>query len=241
VKHARVHVASALLVAIATLGCVLTHPQRQRAARDYAEAAGYNRAITSFLYDHRVQLTDRDVAVFGVSGLSPFSLTSGRYLTRLLGAPSMWHVYVPRIDPFYPLGAVPNGNITVRPEADACEPNAIAVFLVFNSDGRGSFARDCHAAMTAAHPVPEVDDWEPRRVTPQAAAAGFNLAIVGRNLGGAVGLSIDGRPLPTVQARRGQLMTVSIPPTASKSAIGFTVEHRGRVAFQGQVDIGPAP
>jgi hypothetical protein len=235
-------IASALLVGLAALGLVLTQSQRQTAARDYAEAASYNRAITSILFDHRRQLTERHVAVFGLSGMSPFSLTSGRYLTRLLGAPSTWHVYVPRTDAFYPPGIQLDGNITVRPESSACESSAMAVYLVFDSEGRGSFAKDCRSAAEAAHPVPEVENWEPRHVTPQMAAAGFNFAVTGNHLGGAVGLRIEGRSIPTVQARRGQLMTATVSPLATPGgAIAFTVEHRGRPAFQGQIDVGPEP
>ena len=236
----RTHAAGVLLVAVAVFGLVITHAQRQTAARDYADAASYNRAVTSFLHGHRGQLAGRHVAVFGLSGMSPFSLTSGRYLTRLLGAPSTWHVYVPRSDPFYPLGVLPDGTITVRPESFACELSAFATYVVFDSDGRGRCAKDCHAALEAAHPVPDVEGWEPRSVTLQEASAGFNIAIFGRYLGGAVGMTVDGRPTATVQARRGRLMTASIPPQPTPAkVIAFTVEHRGRPAFQGRIDVLP--
>ena len=241
-RRARTHLASALLAALAVVGILLTHNQRQGSARDYADAARYNRAITTFLHDRRAQLVDRHVAVLGVSGLSPFSLTGGRYLTRLLGAPASWHVYVPRSDPFYSMDALPDGMIIVRPESVACEIEAFAIYVVFDSDGGGRVAKDCRSALEAAHPVPEIDDWVPRHVTRQAAAAGFDVAFVGRHLGGAVGLRIDGRSTSTVHARRGKLMTATIPPdSVPRSAIPFTVEHRGHPVFEGRIDIGPEP
>jgi hypothetical protein len=236
----RTHSAGVLLAAVAVLGVLITHTQRQTAVRDYADAANYNRAITSFLHGHRGALVGRHVAVFGLSGMSPFSLTSGRYLTRLLGAPSSWHVYVPRSDPFYPLRVLPGGTITVRPESFACELSAFAIFVVFDGDGRGRFAADCNAALEAAHPVPDVEGWQPRSVTLQEASAGFVIAISGSRLGGAVALTVDGRPVATVKARRGQLMTASIPPQPTPGkVIAFTVEHRGRPAFQGRIDVLP--
>jgi len=241
VKLTRVRVASAFLAGLAAAGLVLTHNQRQTAARAYAEAASYNRAITSFLFDHRHRLTERDVAVYGVSGASPFSLNSGAYLTRLLGAPSTWHVYVARIDLFYPAGALPGSVITVQPESSSCAERE-AIHVVFDSDGRGSFAGDCHAAVAASHRRPGVEAWQPARVSPQIAVAGFPFAITGSDFGNAVTLLIEGRPVPAVQARHGRLMTAMVPPRVSSgNAIAFTVEHRGRAVFHGKIDVGEEP
>jgi len=242
VTRASVHVASALLVGLAALGLVLTQSPRQTAAREYADAASYNRGITTFLFDHREKLTERDVAVYGVSGMSPFSLTSGAWLTRLLGAPSRWHVHVARADLFYPLGAQPGSLVSVRPESSACVERGPAIHVVFDSDGQGRFATDCQAAVEASHPLPVVEAWQPGRVTPQMAATGFPLAITGSDFGNAVTLLVDGRPVPAAQARRGRLMTATVPPNAtSAGTIAFTVEHRGRPAFQGRIVVGPDP
>ena len=97
-----------------------------------------------------------------------------RYLTRLLGAPSSWHVYVPRTDPFYPLGVQPDGTITVRPESFGCELNAFAD-LSSSSTAMGAAAsrRTATPPPSAAHPVPEVEGWEPATVTPQEASVGL--------------------------------------------------------------------
>lgn len=241
-KLARIPVASALLVGLAALGLVITQAPRQTAAQEYADAASYNRGITTFLFDHRDRLTERDVAVYGVSGMSPFSLTSGAWLTRRLGAPSRWHVHVARADLFYPLGTQPRSIISVRPESSACVERSAAIHIVFDSDGRGRFARDCQAAVEGAHPLPAVEAWQPTRVTPQRAATGFPIAIAGSDFGNAVTLLVEGRPVSAAQARRGRLMTATVPPNAaSGSAIDFTVEHRGRAVFQGRIDVGPDP
>ena len=238
-RLARAHAASALLAAVAITGLLLSHRQRETAAREYADAARYNRAITSFLREHRDRFVQRDVGVFGVSGLSPFSLTSGRYLSRVLGEPSSWHVYVARDDPFYPLGTLPDSLIEVHPESSACGLAARAAYVVFDDEGRGRIAKDCHAALAAAHPPPEVEDWKPKRVTPEMAAAGFVVAVTGYHLGGAVSLHLAGRRVPTVHARHNRLMTASIPPdSAPGSAIVFTIEHRGAPAFQATIDVG---
>jgi hypothetical protein len=148
-------------------------------------------------------------------------------------------VYVPREDSFYSYGALPNGTIITEPESRACDISGNAVYIVFDSNGRGEFASDCRAAVEAAHLTPRITGWYPSRVTPAMVAQGFDLAITGHDFGAVVSLVVGDRTLPTVQGRRGRLMTASIPANPGlPSSIVFDVEHRGQRVFSGTIQIG---
>jgi hypothetical protein len=234
----RIDVAGLALCGLALLGLAISHPPRAAAARSYADASSYNRSITTFLTEHRDRLAGRTVAVFGVSGLSPWSQSKGAYLTRLLGVDVRWRVYVPATDIFYTHGTLPEGIVTVLPESAACENEASAVFVVFDERGEGAFASDCSDAMSRSHPPPVVERWWPLRVTPAMAAAGFDVSVVGRRLGSAVTVSVEGQPVQVVRADRGRLMTTTTPPLAKPGgSVAFDVLHRGRSVAQGRIEV----
>lgn len=234
----RIDIAGIALVALAMIGFVRSQPQRADSARSYAEAVGYNRSITGFLVEHRERIAGRSVAVLGVSGLSPWSQTNGAYLTRLLGTPVAWRVYVPAVDIFYTLGTLPEGVVTVRPEAAACDDDPRSVFVVFDERGAGTFANDCRDALARAHPAPIVARWSPARATPAMAASGFVVSIMGERLGSAVTVHIDGKEVDVVRGDRGRLMTALTPPLASPSrTIALDVRHRGDSVARGEIEV----
>lgn len=236
----RVDVVGTLLLAAAAAGAYATYDVRSEEARRYAMAAEYNRTITRFLDDHRERFGDRPVAVYGVAGLSPWSLSAGGYLARLLGGDRPWRVFVPKADSFYPLGAQPGGRIAVHLETQACEVAADPriLHLVIGHEGRGQFADDCRQALALALPRPVIDAWGPQQVTAVDRERGFNMYFTGRHLLPDVEVRVQDRPTPMVYARRGGLMTTAIPGQGgADAAIAFTIVQRDRVVFSGSVAV----
>lgn len=234
----------AVLLLIAAVGAWISHEPRLAAARWYAEVAAYNRSIGTFLRENREALRDRTVAVFGVAGLSPWSNSAGGYLTRLVGSPVAWQVYVPSEDIFYRFGAFPGGRVTVQPETSACDDARKdgGVYLTFDAEGRGSFAQSCEAALQRVHPFPTLDAWGPKTISAAQAAAGFAMYFTGSNLGAAVDVSVSGSALAMVRARQGRLMTTTIPPRSdTERVVRFSVRYRGRTVFEGEVEVAGTP
>jgi hypothetical protein len=235
-----VDVAGVLLLALAVFAAVKSYDLRREAARWYAEASAYNRAITRFLADHREALGDRPVAVYGVAGLSPWSLSAGGYLARLLGRDRTWHVFVMRPDIFYPLGALPHGSITVHLDDRACE---VAVdprtfHLVVERDGRPRFVDGCAQAVQLATPQPVIETWGPQHVTPVQRSQGFNLFFTGRDLVRGLEVRVGGLTTETAHAKGGALMTTSVPASAAAdAAIPVEILRRGEPVFRGSVDV----
>ena len=234
----RVDITGLALVGIAIAGLVVSHPSREVAARNYAEAVGYNRAVTGFVAANRDRFAGRAASVFGLSGLSPWSHTNGQYLTRLLGFPVKWRVYVPHADLFYSHGSLSNSVITVRPESAACEDGDRTVFVVFDERGEGAFASDCNDALARSHRPPTLERWWPPRVTPAMAASGFHLTLYGEHLGSAVTVAVEGKEVPVVRANYGRLMTLVVPAsTNARAAVTFDLRHRGQTSVSGKIDV----
>jgi hypothetical protein len=236
---ARFDIAGSALLALAAFGLYHTQGQREASAASYAEAARYNRALTGFVAQHRERLAGRQVALFGLTGLSPWSHTTGAYLARRVGAAAAWRVHVPHADLFYSLDTRADSSITVRTES-ACEDDAQTVVIVFDERGEGSFAGDCRDALARAHPVPSVERWWPERVSQSMAAAGFHVTLTGERLGSAVTVAVDGRALPVVRARGGRLITTTTPPLAEPGrTVAFDVLHRGRSVVRAEIEVTP--
>jgi len=239
----RVDWVGAALLAIAAAGAWMSHGARSEAARWYAEVAAYNRSITAFLMQNSAALEGRPVAVFGVGGLSPWSLSAGGYLTKLVGSPNAWQVFVPGADAFYPLGRLANGVIDVLPESKACAEAATPgrVHLIFDPLGRGRLATSCEDALRSAYPPPTIDAWDPKAVSSAQAEAGFNMLFTGTNLGAGVDVSVGGKPLAMVRAKQGRLMTTTVPPGSDvQGLVRFSVDHRGKSVMHGEVKVGSA-
>ena len=237
----RVDWVGAALLAIAAAGAWMSHGARSEAARWYAEVAGYNRSITTFLMQNSAALQGRPVAVFGVGGLSPWSHSAGGYLTKLVGSPVAWQVFVPGPDAFYSLGRVAKGVIDVQTDSKACTEAATPgrVHLAFDPLGRGRIAASCDDALRSAYPPPTIDAWDPKNVSAAQAASGFNMLFTGANLGAGVDVSVGGKPLPMVRAKQGRLMTTTVPPASdTQGSIRFSVDQRGRSVMQGEVKVG---
>lgn len=235
----RIDVVGVLLLCLAGWGAYRSYDVRADAARRYAEAADYNRAITAFLKDHRARLRGRPVAVYGVAGLSPWSLSAGGYLARQLGEPRRWDVFVRQPDTFYPLGALPGGSVTTHADRDACAVAAdpATVHLVVGPDGRSRIAESCAAALALAEPKPVVETWGPPQVSAGARGAGFAMYFTGHDLVRGVEVRVGGQRLPTSHAKHGALMTAAIPPQAGAGPVPFALVLRDRVVFEGRVDV----
>jgi hypothetical protein len=235
----RVDSVGVLLLALAISVAQWTYHDRAVAARWYAHVAEYNGAITRFLVDHRDGLAGRPVAVYGVSGLSPWSLSAGRYLARIVGD-ARWEVFVAQPDDFYPLGTWPGGSITVRAERDACEvaSDPRTTHLVIAADGRGRIADDCRHALALAVPHPVIAIWGPQAITALERDAGFNMYFTGRDLVRGVEVRVAGRPAPMTYALHGALMTTAVPrqPDAGNT-IPFVIVSRERVVFSANVAV----
>ncbi len=178
--------------------------------------------------------------MFGVGGLSPWSHSAGAYLTKLVGSPVAWHVYVPSGGRLLPLGVLANGRVDVRPESAACEKAAQdkPLYLTFDPAGRGSFAQNCEDALQRVHPPPTLDAWGPKSVSAADAAAGFNMYFTGTNLGASVDVSVNGKSLGMVRGEQGRLMTTPIPAgSGSGNVVRFSVNHRGRSVLEGEVEV----
>lgn len=236
----RIDIAGVALLALAAFGLYHTQDQRATSAASYAEAARYNRATTDFVVRNRARLAGRNVAVFGLTGLSPWSHTTGRYLERGLSAPASWRVYVPHADTFYPYGERPQSRIAIKPETQACELGDQAIYVVFDPRGNGSLARDCNTALSLAYPVPVIEQWTPRQVDAQTARRGFDIAFTGSDFNSAVALRINGVDVPVVRGQGGRLMTATVPKQdASLASIPLEITHRGRVVHRDSVRVGP--
>lgn len=236
----RVDVAGALLLALALLAAGKSYDSRRETARWYAEAVDYNRSITRFIFDQRDKIADRPVAVYGVAGLSPWSLSAGRYLARLLGRDRTWHVFVMRPDLFYPLGALSSGSITVHLDDRACEIayDPRTLHLVVATDGRPRFAESCGQALDLATPNPVVASWGPQQVTPVQRDAGFNMFFTGEGLVRGLGVRVGGKFTETAHARQGTLMTTTVSPMPDAGdAIAFEILRRNDVVLRGTVAV----
>lgn len=234
-----VDLAGVLLLSIAAAGVWMSHGPRREAAEFYAQAAAYNRSLTAFVAQNAAALRERTVAVFGLTGLSPWSVSAGAYLTKLAGSPVAWQVYVPKTDIFYPSGRTASGHVDVRLEAGACETvPADVTYLVFDNVGRGAFTTDCDAALARAHPAPTIDAWGPKSVSAEQAAAGFDMFFTGIDLAGSVDVSVAGKSLGMVRAKQGRLMTTSIPARSdADGVVRFSIDHRGRSVGGGEVRV----
>ncbi|HEX4884333.1 MAG TPA: hypothetical protein VFX05_09360 [Casimicrobiaceae bacterium] len=236
----RLDIAGALLLALALVAVFKSYDNRRETARWYAEASDYNRAITRFLVDQRDRLADRPVAVYGVAGLSPWSLSAGGYLARLLGRDRPWHVFVMRPDIFYPLGALPHGSITVHLDERACEiaSDPRTLHVVVAPDGHPQFAGSCRQALDLATPNPVVASWGPQQVTPAQRDAGFNMFFTGEGLVRGLGVRVGGVSTETAHARQGALMTTAVPPLKGAGEV-ITVEilRRQDVVLRGTVAV----
>jgi hypothetical protein len=235
----RFDLVGAVLLAVALVAAWRSYDQRDRAAQWYERAADYNRAITAFLVDHRDRLAGGRVAVYGVSAHSPWSLSAGGYLARLLGRDHRWDVFVAQPDPFYPVGAFRNGSVVVHGVEQACTVAAgtEAVHVVIAPDGRPQFAATCAEALALATPHPVVTSWGPQAVTPAQRDAGFNMFFTGQDLVRGVRVRIGGQSTPMTYAQRGALMTTSVPPQPSAPAIPFTVVRGDDVVLSGTVSV----
>jgi hypothetical protein len=239
----RLDLAGIALLAVAAAAVWVSHGPRDAAARWYAEVAGYNRAITEFVRANRNALRNRDVAVFGVRGLSPWSLSAGAYVNDVVGAPVDWEVYVPEEDIFYRFGRQAGGRVAVRPEADACAPRPQdrRVFLAFDRAGRGAIAARCNEALQHAYPPPVIAAWGPKSVTREQAASGFDMYFTGSNLVDGVDVAVAGAALGVMRVEQGRVMTTRIPAgTAADGLVRFTVRHRGRPVLEEAVDVSDA-
>lgn len=235
----RIDVVGVVLIAMAVLAATASYDARRESARWYAEAAEYNTAITRMLVDHRDRLAGRPVAVHGVAGHSPWSLSAGGYLARILGGQHRWHVFVPQQDVFYPLGTFPGGTITVHLDQRACETAADprTVHVAIAPDGAVQLTDDCRQAVAFARPVPAIDAWGPQRVGPAERERGFNMYFTGRNLVRGVEVRVAGAATPMSYARRGALMTTSVPAQPAATSIPFTIVLREAVVFSGAVAV----
>lgn len=232
---------SLVLVVVAVLLAWDTRDARRDGMRNYALHAEYNREIADFLVRHREQLRGKPVAVLGVAGLSPWALNSSLYLTRLLGGPVDWDVFVPHADTFYAYRPGRQWHVAIRPEEEACSMPPHTVFLAFDPQGRGRLAQDCQAGLAFAHPPPVIESWVPKSVTPAEAAAGFVMVFRGENLTSAVVAVVDGTPLPMVRGPKFDLMTASVPPRAvAAGSIPIQVTHRGRAVLSETIAVKAA-
>lgn len=145
-----------LLLGVALYASIHAYGSRSSLARWYADAIRYNEAITRFLVQQREHLAGRPVAVYGVSGPSPWVRSEGDYLARLLREPHAWMVFVPAPDVFYPLGTYGDrGAITVYPQEQACSvaTDPRTVHMVIPASGQGRLVADCKegTALAAGH------------------------------------------------------------------------------------------
>lgn len=231
---------SLLLLVVGAVLVARTQDVRRAGMHHYALYAAYNEAISDFLVRHRAQLVGRPLAVLGVSGLSPWALTGGWYLNRVLGANHEWNVFVPRPDPFYPARRVPIWQVVSHPESEACSMPAGTLFIAFDPRGHGKLMEDCNAALAFAHPRPVVDLWEPKSVTPAQAAAGFVMVFRGENLTNALAVRVDGKALDMVRTARFDLMTTTVPGrSGAVDAMPFQLLHRDAVVLDGVVAVTP--
>ena len=237
----RIDLVGLALLAVALYASVQAYATRASSARWYAEAIEYNRAITRFLADERGRLAGRRVAVYGVTGLSPWSLSAGDYLAKVLGERLAWDVFVPKPDIFYPLGPFAGGGtITVHEAAKACDVAADPriVHVVITPSGRGRVATDCHQALALAAPPPVIEIWGPPTVTPRQRDSGFNMFFSGEHLLPGLVVEVDGKATPMAYGRQGALMTTTVPPQpAATASIPFAVLQQGRVLLKGEVAV----
>jgi hypothetical protein len=237
----RIDFVGLMLLAVALYASVQGYATRASSARWYAEAIEYNRAITRFLADERGRLAGRRVAVYGVAGLSPWSLSAGDYLAKLIGERLTWDVFVPKADIFYPLGPFAGGGtITVHEAAKACSvaTDPQTLHLVISPRGSARFAPDCQQALALASPPPVIEVWGPASVTPAQRASGFNMYFSGEHLLAGLGVEVAGKETPMAYGRQGALMTTSVPPQpAASDSIPFRVLHHGRVVLSGEVAV----
>jgi hypothetical protein len=230
----------AALLAIAAAGVVISHPAREAAARWYADASGYNRSITDFVRHNRASLHGREVAVLGVSGMSPWSHTTGAYIARIAAVRVGWFVYVPREDIFYRFGRLDGGDIEVRPESRACadDPHGHRLYVIVDSEGGGAIVANCREALERAHPSPTIAGWRPTSVSARQARRGFGIEITGNHLGGAVDVTVDGHALEAVRTSGGRSMNVQVPARShGERVVQFTVLHRGQPVTHGEVNV----
>ncbi len=239
-RASRLDSAGFALVVFAAIALALSHGSRRESAAWYNNVGLYNRSLTQFLVDHRGELLGRSIAVFGVAGLSPWSHSTGAYLSQLLGGSVQWLVFVPHEDVFYRFGASRNAAVSVYRERDACDTlrGVSATMLTFDEHGHGNFVDSCEEALDRIRIPATVELWGPKSVTPREVDAGFNMYFTGTHLLPGVEAVIGAKPLPMSYGDAGKLMTTSIPPHSARDGkIGFSIVSRETTILSGTVEV----